>query len=265
VTAVSGSGPAYIFFVVESMIEAGVHLGCGPAATSARTDGSDAVAGHRRHEQLIHPPLSQLDEIGRLRGIEAAPPGGHNELMKERGAEAEKALDRLRQRKAEFSRGATVAGRADGCLFQMVPGCLGSTCVEVLQQSGSENLPTLTEQQTLPVIEGEHPGELRRDIAACLAVGTRDPCRRQPGSADRGPPRPIRRQQALERIAREPSMSAGGGEHPQTAGVAPAAECRWGHAQQSARLGQTDPVSLGWFGGGQNLLKSTRRLATHSL
>ncbi len=30
VTAISGSGPAYIFFVVESMIEAGVHLG--PAA-----------------------------------------------------------------------------------------------------------------------------------------------------------------------------------------------------------------------------------------
>jgi pyrroline-5-carboxylate reductase len=27
VTAISGSGPAYIFFVVESMIEAGVHLG----------------------------------------------------------------------------------------------------------------------------------------------------------------------------------------------------------------------------------------------
>jgi pyrroline-5-carboxylate reductase len=27
VTAVSGSGPAYIFFVVESMIEAGVHMG----------------------------------------------------------------------------------------------------------------------------------------------------------------------------------------------------------------------------------------------
>jgi pyrroline-5-carboxylate reductase len=27
VTAISGSGPAYIFFVVESMIEAGVHMG----------------------------------------------------------------------------------------------------------------------------------------------------------------------------------------------------------------------------------------------
>src|ERR671920_1502818 len=27
VTAISGSGPAYLFFVVESMIEAGVHLG----------------------------------------------------------------------------------------------------------------------------------------------------------------------------------------------------------------------------------------------
>ncbi len=34
VTAISGSGPAYIFFVVESMIEAGVHLGL-PRATSS--------------------------------------------------------------------------------------------------------------------------------------------------------------------------------------------------------------------------------------
>lgn len=33
VTAISGSGPAYIFFVVESMIEAGVHLGL-PRGTS---------------------------------------------------------------------------------------------------------------------------------------------------------------------------------------------------------------------------------------
>jgi len=34
VTAVSGSGPGYIFFVVESMIEAGVHLGL-PRGTAA--------------------------------------------------------------------------------------------------------------------------------------------------------------------------------------------------------------------------------------
>jgi pyrroline-5-carboxylate reductase len=33
VTAISGSGPAYLFFVVEAMIEAGVHLGL-PRATS---------------------------------------------------------------------------------------------------------------------------------------------------------------------------------------------------------------------------------------
>ncbi len=33
VTAISGSGPAYIFYVVESMIEAGVHLGL-PRATA---------------------------------------------------------------------------------------------------------------------------------------------------------------------------------------------------------------------------------------
>jgi pyrroline-5-carboxylate reductase len=34
VTAISGSGPAYLFFVVEAMIEAGVHLGL-PRATAA--------------------------------------------------------------------------------------------------------------------------------------------------------------------------------------------------------------------------------------
>lgn len=33
VTAISGSGPAYVFYVVESMIEAGVHLGL-PRATA---------------------------------------------------------------------------------------------------------------------------------------------------------------------------------------------------------------------------------------
>jgi pyrroline-5-carboxylate reductase len=35
VTAISGSGPAYLFFVVEAMIEAGVHLGLPRATASA--------------------------------------------------------------------------------------------------------------------------------------------------------------------------------------------------------------------------------------
>ena len=34
VTAISGTGPAYLFFVVEAMIEAGVHLGL-PRATAS--------------------------------------------------------------------------------------------------------------------------------------------------------------------------------------------------------------------------------------
>ena len=40
VTAISGSGPAYIFFVVEAMIEAGVHLGL-PRATVDRAGRPD--------------------------------------------------------------------------------------------------------------------------------------------------------------------------------------------------------------------------------
>ena len=42
VTAVSGSGPAYIFFVVESMIEAGVHLGLVRHGDEAGDEGAPA-------------------------------------------------------------------------------------------------------------------------------------------------------------------------------------------------------------------------------
>ena len=46
VTAISGSGPAYIFFVVESMIEAGVHLGL-PRSTSPTSSSRPSWARPR--------------------------------------------------------------------------------------------------------------------------------------------------------------------------------------------------------------------------
>lgn len=57
VTAISGSGPAYIFFVVESMIEAGVHLGL------PRTTATDLVvqtlvgSGKMLQETGTHPAV----------------------------------------------------------------------------------------------------------------------------------------------------------------------------------------------------------------
>jgi pyrroline-5-carboxylate reductase len=57
VTAISGSGPAYIFFVVESMIEAGVHLGL------PRTTATDLViqtvvgSGKMLRETGTHPTV----------------------------------------------------------------------------------------------------------------------------------------------------------------------------------------------------------------
>jgi pyrroline-5-carboxylate reductase len=57
VTAISGSGPAYIFFVVESMIEAGVHLGL------PRTTATDLVvqtlvgSGKMLRETGVHPAV----------------------------------------------------------------------------------------------------------------------------------------------------------------------------------------------------------------
>lgn len=52
VTAISGSGPAYIFFVVEAMIEAGVHLGL------PRTTATDLVV------QTLYGSATMLRETG---------------------------------------------------------------------------------------------------------------------------------------------------------------------------------------------------------
>ena len=57
VTAISGSGPAYIFFVVESMIEAGVHLGL-PRATATELVVQTLVgSGKMLKETGTHPTV----------------------------------------------------------------------------------------------------------------------------------------------------------------------------------------------------------------
>lgn len=54
-TAISGSGPAYLFFVVESMIEAGVHLGL-PRATASELVIQTVVGSARMlRETGTHP------------------------------------------------------------------------------------------------------------------------------------------------------------------------------------------------------------------
>jgi pyrroline-5-carboxylate reductase len=55
VTAISGSGPAYLFYVVESMIEAGVHLGL-PRATATELVVQTVVgSGKMLRETGTHP------------------------------------------------------------------------------------------------------------------------------------------------------------------------------------------------------------------
>ena len=57
VTAISGSGPAYLFYVVESMIEAGVHLGL-PRATATELVIQTVVgSGKMLRETGTHPTV----------------------------------------------------------------------------------------------------------------------------------------------------------------------------------------------------------------
>lgn len=57
VTAISGSGPAYIFFVVESMIEAGVHLGLPRATASDLVIQTLAGSAKMLRETGTHPTV----------------------------------------------------------------------------------------------------------------------------------------------------------------------------------------------------------------
>ena len=57
VTAISGSGPAYVFFVVEAMIEAGVHLGLPRATATALTVQTAVGAAKMLRETGEHPAV----------------------------------------------------------------------------------------------------------------------------------------------------------------------------------------------------------------
>ncbi|HEU4511552.1 MAG TPA: pyrroline-5-carboxylate reductase [Nocardioidaceae bacterium] len=71
VTAVSGSGPAYIFFVVESMIEAGVHLGL-PRATAAELVVQTVVGSAKLLRETGEHPTVLREQVTSPAGTTAA-------------------------------------------------------------------------------------------------------------------------------------------------------------------------------------------------
>ena len=78
VTAISGSGPAYLFFVVESMIEAGVHLGL-PRSTATELVVQTVVGSAKLlRETGTHPTVlrEQVTSPGRYDRSGDPPAGG---------------------------------------------------------------------------------------------------------------------------------------------------------------------------------------------
>ena len=71
VTAVSGSGPAYIFFVVEAMIEAGVHLGL-PRATAAELVVQTVVGSAKLLRETGEHPVVLREQVTSPAGTTAA-------------------------------------------------------------------------------------------------------------------------------------------------------------------------------------------------
>lgn len=71
VTAISGSGPAYVFFVVESMIEAGVHLGL-PRATATRLAVQTAFGSAKLLRETGEHPAVLREQVTSPGGTTAA-------------------------------------------------------------------------------------------------------------------------------------------------------------------------------------------------
>jgi pyrroline-5-carboxylate reductase len=71
VTAISGSGPAYIFFVVESMIEAGVHLGL-PRTTATQLAVQTAFGSAKLLRETGQHPTVLREQVTSPGGTTAA-------------------------------------------------------------------------------------------------------------------------------------------------------------------------------------------------
>ena len=71
VTAVSGSGPAYLFFVVESMIEAGVHLGL-PRATATELVVQTVIGSATMLRETGEHPVVLREQVTSPAGTTAA-------------------------------------------------------------------------------------------------------------------------------------------------------------------------------------------------
>ena len=71
VTAVSGSGPAYIFYVIEAMIEAGVHLGL-PRATATELAVQTAYGSAEMLRQTGEHPTVLRERVTSPAGVTAA-------------------------------------------------------------------------------------------------------------------------------------------------------------------------------------------------
>ncbi len=71
VTAISGSGPAYLFFVVESMIEAGVHLGL-PRTTAAELVVQTVVGSAKLLRETGEHPTVLREQVTSPGGTTAA-------------------------------------------------------------------------------------------------------------------------------------------------------------------------------------------------
>jgi hypothetical protein len=106
----------------------------------------------------------------------------------------------------------------------MVGGSLRLRRIEVLEEASGEDLTPLAKEDSLLVAECDDPRQFRGRIPPRPTIDARDPARRESRATEGRSPRSIGWQQTLKRGLRESSMATGRGEHPETAGITPAAD-----------------------------------------
>ena len=105
VTAVSGSGPAYVFYFIEALERAGVEMGLAPEAARALALGTFAGAARLARERGEDPAVLRAQVTSKGGTTERALAGMEGAALKERFVEAVKAArERSRELGEQFGK-----------------------------------------------------------------------------------------------------------------------------------------------------------------
>ena len=236
---------------LDPHVQVGLHaIGSSDRGRRSGPTRPDAVARHRGDEESIEGPVRVRVQRGDLRAIEPAALGDRPDLGEERPSEREEALDRVTHRQAERRAAPAVLDGDRRGLGEVVGAGFGFVGVEVGDELPGQPSTERPERVAIRLGQRRQPGGVPGNGGGTATVRAGQAGGRQAAGGQLRPARPIDRQQALERGAAEPTVTAGRGERLETTRIGPATDGRGRDAEEAAGIAEAEPLRTGGSGSG---------------